>query len=140
MIDVLQQNLAKITLLKASILRAAACFRTLPPAVLTQLCTDLESWRLNLPDFMRLEALVISSDISPDRRRLIFYMHLFYMSAIMLKARAVLARQGVVASYFMIPERRAAVSEGIYAARNSARLLGLIYDENAVVKNCWVTM
>jgi hypothetical protein len=67
-------------------------------------------------------------------------MHLFYMSALILKTRALLAAQKDIASCDWDPEATAAIFEGIRAARDSARLLGLIHEEKAVVKNCWLTM
>nr|CEG03439.1 unnamed protein product [Fusarium acuminatum CS5907] len=45
---------------------------------------DLEAWRTSLPIYMRLEALVQSPEISPDQRRVTFYMHLFYMGGFIL--------------------------------------------------------
>nr|CEG03838.1 unnamed protein product [Fusarium acuminatum CS5907] len=65
-IDMLQQKMAQITVLKANILRAVACFRVLSSAVLRQMRDDLEAWRSSLPAHMRLEALVQSPEISPD--------------------------------------------------------------------------
>lgn len=139
----IQQNMAKITVMKANILRAVSCFRNLSPAILQQMSDDLERWRSHLPDYIQLENLVSSPTISQDQRRVTFYMYLFYMSAIMLKARAVLAREANVAANLTTPasvEERRAISDGISAARNSRRLLGLIYDEGGVIKNCWLTM
>ena len=139
----IQQNMAKITVLKANVLRTIACFRTLSPAILQQMCDDLERWRLQLPGYMELGKLVSSPTISQDQRRVTFYMYLFYMSAIMLKARAVLARETSLTINRATPataEERRAILDGISASRNSARLLGLIYDEGGVVKNCWLTM
>jgi hypothetical protein len=139
-IDVLQQNMAKITILKANILRTTACFRTLSSTTLKGMREDLEQWRSSLPDYMRLEALVESPKMSPNQRRVTFYMHLFYLSAIMLKSRALLASQEAELLLPTTPEGHTAMLEGIQAARCSARILRLIYDEKAVVKNCWLTM
>lgn len=140
-IDMLQQSMARITVIKANILRTVACFRVLSPATLRRMQEDLDSWRSNLPPYMRLEALVKPAEVTPDQRRVIFYMHLFYMSALILKARALLSNQRVAASLSTYhPEVNAAIVDGLHAARNSARLLRTIYIENAVVKNCWLTM
>jgi hypothetical protein len=139
-IDMLQQKMAQITVLKANILRTVACFRVLSSTVLRQIRDDLEAWRSSLPIYMRLEALVQSSEILPDQRRVTFYMHLFYMSALILKTRALLVTQGEISPCSRDSEAASAILEGIHAARSSARLLGLIYDEKAVVKNCWLTM
>ncbi|EGU82785.1 hypothetical protein FOXB_06706 [Fusarium oxysporum f. sp. conglutinans Fo5176] len=129
-----------ITVLKANILRTVACFRVLSSAVLRQMRDDLEAWRSSLPVYMRLEALVQSPEISPDQRRVTFYMHLFYMSALILKTRALLATQWEISSCSRDSEAASVILEGIHAARSSARLLGLIYDEKTVVKNCWLTI
>ncbi|KAL5590030.1 hypothetical protein FOVSG1_011897 [Fusarium oxysporum f. sp. vasinfectum] len=139
-LGVLQQRMAQITVLKANIVRTVASFRVLSPTILRQMHDDLELWRSSLPAYMRLETLVYTPEISPDQRRVTFYMHLFYMSALILKTRAVLATQRDIAACTWDPEAKAAICEGIHAARNSARLLGLILEEKAVVKNCWLTM
>ncbi|KAH7147414.1 hypothetical protein DER46DRAFT_665866 [Fusarium sp. MPI-SDFR-AT-0072] len=139
-LGVLQQKMAQITVLKANIVRTVASFRVLSPTILRQMHEDLELWRSSLPAYMRLETLVHTPEISPDQRRVTFYMHLFYMSALILKTRAVLATQRDIAACTWDPEAKAAIFEGIQAARNSGSLLGLIHEEKAVVKTCWLTM
>ncbi|KAF4421797.1 nitrate assimilation regulatory nirA [Fusarium acutatum] len=139
-IGILQHKMAQITILKANVLRTVACFRVLSPAILRQMHDDLKLWQCSLPPYMRLEMLVHTPQISPDQRRVAFYMHLFYMSALILKTRALLAAQKDIAACTWGPEATAAIFEGVRAARNSARLLGLIHKEKAVVKNCWLIM
>jgi hypothetical protein len=139
-LGMLQQKMAQITVLKANILRTVASFRVLSPAILRQMHEDLELWRCSLPVYMRLETLVHTPEISPDQRRVTFYIHLFYMSALILKTRALLATEKDISSCNWGPEAITAIFEGIHAVRNSARLLQLIYEEKAVVKNCWLTM
>ncbi|KAG5755015.1 hypothetical protein H9Q70_002340 [Fusarium xylarioides] len=139
-LGVLQQKMAQITVLKANVVRTVASFRVLSPTILRQMHDDLELWRSSLPAYMHLESLVHTPEISPDQRRVTFYMHLFYMSALILKTRAVLATQRDIAACTWDPEAKAAIFDGIHAARSSARLLGLILEEKAVVKNCWLTM
>ncbi|KAF5624634.1 nitrate assimilation regulatory nirA [Fusarium tjaetaba] len=140
-LGVLQQKMAQITVLKANVVRTVASFRVLSPMILRQMHDDLELWRSSLPAYMHLESLVHTPAISPDQRRVTFYMHLFYMSALILKTRAVLATQrGDIATCTWDPEAKAAIFDGIHGARSSARLLGLILEEKAVVKNCWLTM
>ncbi|KAF5612757.1 nitrate assimilation regulatory nirA [Fusarium sp. NRRL 25303] len=139
-LSVIQQKMAQITVLKANIVRTVASFRILSPTILRQMHQDLESWQSSLPGYMRLEALVHAPEVSPDQRRVTFYMHLFYMSAFMLKTRAVLATQKDTAACSRDLEAKAAIFEGIQATRNSVSLLGLILEEKAVVKNCWLTM
>ncbi|KIL87210.1 hypothetical protein FAVG1_09766 [Fusarium avenaceum] len=138
--DMLQQKMAQITVIKANILQTVASFRILSPAIVKQMQKDLELWRSGLPIYMRLDTFFQSPEIDPDQRRVTFYMHLFYMSAIMLKARALLATQGELVSSSTNLQSTFAIVEGVQAARASARLLGLILDEQAVVKNCWLTI
>lgn len=137
--DMLQQKMAQITVIKANVLQTVASFRILSPALLKQMQKDLELWRSGLPSYMRLDTLVQSPEMEPDQRRVTFYMHLFYMSALILKARALLATQGELVSS-RNSQSTVAIVEGVQAARDSARLLGLILDEKAVVKNCWLTI
>ncbi|KAF4988234.1 hypothetical protein FGRMN_9886 [Fusarium graminum] len=137
--NTIQQKMAQITVLKANILQTVASFRTLSPVILMQMHSDLELWRTSLPFCLRLETLMESSSISPFQRRVAFYMHLFHMSALILKARALLASPEKAAPD-EDSQSRFTIIEGIRAARSSARLLGLIFDEKAVVKNCWLTI
>ncbi|KAF5248239.1 hypothetical protein FANTH_6032 [Fusarium anthophilum] len=139
-LGVLQQKMAQITVLKANIVRTVASFRVLSSTILRQMHDDLDQWRSSLPAYMHLETLIHTPAISPDQRRVTFYMHLFYMSALILKIRAVLATQKDIAACTWGLEAKAAILQGIQAARNSARLLGLILEEKAVVKKCWLTM
>ncbi|KAM0201926.1 hypothetical protein ACHAQI_011127 [Fusarium lateritium] len=138
--DMLQQKMAQITVIKANVLQTVASFRVLTPAILKQMQKDLELWQSGLPAYMRLETLIQSPEIDPDQRRVTFYIHLFYMSALILKARALLATRGEPVSCLKDPQSTFAIVQGVQAARDSARLLGLILDENAVVKNCWLTI
>ncbi|KAM0436282.1 hypothetical protein ACHAQK_007856 [Fusarium lateritium] len=138
--DMLQQKMAQITVIKANVLQTVASFRVLTPAILKQMQKDLELWQSGLPAYMRLETLIQSPEIDPDQRRVTFYIHLFYMSALILKARALLATRGEPVSLLRDPQSTFAIVQGVQAARDSARLLGLILDENAVVKNCWLTI
>ncbi|KAF5678703.1 NirA-like nitrate assimilation regulatory protein [Fusarium heterosporum] len=137
--NTIQQKMAQITVLKANILRTVASFRTLSPVILGQMHSDLERWRTSLPYCLRLETLMESSSISPEQRRVAFYMHLFYMSALILKARALLASPEQAAPN-EDSQSRFTILEGVRAARSSVRLLGLFLDEKAVVKNCWLTI
>ncbi|KAF5551380.1 nitrate assimilation regulatory nirA [Fusarium mexicanum] len=139
-LGVLQQKMAQITVLKANIVRTVASFRVLSSTILRQMHDDLDQWRSSLPAYMHLETLIYTPEISPDQRRVTFYMHLFYMSALILKTRAVLATQKDITACTWGLEAKAAILQGIQAARSSARLLGLIFEEKAVVKNCWLTM
>ncbi|KAF4500027.1 nitrate assimilation regulatory nirA [Fusarium agapanthi] len=139
-LGVLQQKMSQITVLKANIVRTVASFKVLSSTILRQMHDDLDQWRSSLPAYMHLETLVHTPEISPDQRRVTFYMHLFYMSALILKTRAVLATQKDIAACTWDLEAKAAILQGIQAARSSARLLGLILEEKAVVKNCWLTM
>jgi hypothetical protein len=137
--DTLQQNMARITVLKANILRTVACFNTLTPMTLTRMSNDLERWYSNLPGYMRLQSLVKHPEITPEQRRVTLYIHLFYFSAILLKARAVLANKDLP-TYLEKPEVHAAIVDGVGAARTSGRILTLIYKEKGIIKNCWLTM
>jgi hypothetical protein len=132
--------MARITILKADILRTAVNFRTLSASILNAMKADLQQWYTGLPAYMHLDALIENPELPTDQRRVTFYMHLFYLSAIMLKARAVLPQQDLKENYYNDPELRAAVLDGMQAARSSGRLLGLIFDENAVIENCWLLM
>lgn len=139
-IDELQRNMASITILKANILRTATSFRDLSAPVLSQMKRDLELWHTNLPIYMHLTALVHDPSVSGDQRRVTFYMHLFYLSAIMLKARAVLTKGVDGENVRGDTVKQTAILDGVHAARSSARLLSLILGEGAVVKNCWLIM
>ncbi|KAM0350990.1 hypothetical protein ACHAPU_002768 [Fusarium lateritium] len=138
--ETIQHKMAQITVLKANVLQTVASFRVLSPVTLRQMHSDLELWLSSLPFCLRLETLMKSSVVTPEQRRVAFYMHLFYMSGLLLKTRALLAIHGQTISSLEDSQSTFTITEGIRAARSSARLLGLIFDEQAVVKNCWLTI
>jgi hypothetical protein len=105
---------------------------------------DLRSFHEDMPSGMTLNHLTLSSGIPSDLRRIVFYMHLFYMSALMLLYRLILRHtDGVdyLTSAHVCPhEAQKAAGEGLLAAKTAARILHLLLTEGSVVRICWLSM
>ncbi|KAI9709462.1 MAG: hypothetical protein M1820_003222 [Bogoriella megaspora] len=136
--DAIQDMMARVTLTKAKMLRMLISQRTSKPQTLRELDDDLTQWHSNLPDFMRLQNLTDQSQVTEDHRRILFYMHLFYLSAILLKARGVLANEVISSAPYDSFEGRRAIENGLNAAGSLARLLNLLLDQRSIFKKCWL--
>lgn len=81
---------------------------------------------------MRPSALVEANESSADKRRTLFVVHLFYLSAIMLIARLAHGGRHSTVPRYDIEEVRVAAGDGVIAARTASRILQLQLDEGIV--------
>lgn len=88
--DLIQIETAKISLLKARILRIDLVFPNVAAKTVRTISTQLEDWLRQLPSPMRLEALRNGDEMSDDHRRSVYYVHLLYQGARMLLYRRIL--------------------------------------------------
>ncbi|KAL8825677.1 MAG: hypothetical protein Q9191_004266 [Dirinaria sp. TL-2023a] len=142
----IQERMTFVTILKAGMLRALS-FRALSLPLLRSFRAQLLSWHADLPPFMRLENVNADNVFTEDQRRVLFFMHIFYLSAILLKARIVRSTQ-LETVHSPSPEMRKAVSnseeackaikDGLDASRSIARLMGILMSRDGVFKKCWL--
>ncbi|KAK7996031.1 hypothetical protein PG991_015498 [Apiospora marii] len=143
--EIVQNEMAKIALLKAKVMRMHLAFKELTPRSIQSIMEDLQTWYSRLPWQMRLENLM-HSEHSASIRRSGFHVHLLYLGGMMLCYRRVAAQitQPMQQSRRIpFPEGDMALlfghcEEAVVAAATSARILALLLDDNGVFKRCWL--
>ncbi|KAK8038340.1 hypothetical protein PG994_015107 [Apiospora phragmitis] len=142
---VVQNEMAKIALLKARVMRMHLAFKELTPRSIQSIMDDLQRWYSRLPWQMRLENLM-DSEHSASIRRSGFHVHLLYLGGMMLCYRRVAAQisQPMQQSRGIpFPEEEMTLllehcEQAVVAAATSARILRLLLDDNGVFKRCWL--
>jgi len=135
-------------MLKASILRMHLSFKELSVLAIDTILKDLQTWYDQLPPAMHLSNLQ-HEDIPVEARRSIYHAHLLHLGAVMLLHRR--AATQLIRSYGLNPDRSVlwqplektlihSTEEGLLAAKNSARTLGLLLDEDGIFRRCWLIM
>jgi len=140
--------MTKISMLKAGILRMHLAFKELSVLAIDSITKDLQGWYDQLPASMHLGNLQ-REDLPVGARRSIYHAHLLYLGAMMLLHRRIASQLirsyggGPDRSLLWQPHEKSLISntnEGVLAAKNSARTLGLLLDENGIFKRCWLVM
>ncbi|KAK7954150.1 hypothetical protein PG988_014844 [Apiospora saccharicola] len=143
--EIVQNEMAKIALLKAKVMRMHLAFKELTPRSIQSIMGDLQTWYTRLPWQMRLENLM-HSEHSASIRRSGFHVHLLYLGGMMLCYRRIAAQitQPMQQSrQIPFPEGEMTLlfdhcEEAVVAAATSARILRLLLDDNGVFKRCWL--
>ena len=146
--DQIQTETAKISLLKAKILRIELAFPTVASRTVQEISRDLETWLGDLPGPMRLEALRNGTEMSDDHRRSVYYVHLLYQGARMLLYRRItsqhiqqeLATRPYEEPVFNSPTMLQALEDGRRVADMTSHTLRILQDENGIFKRCWLVI
>lgn len=132
----------KIAILKGKILGTAAHPYLLQETI-DGIRSDLRSWYTALPPQWNLSQNL--SNINDRGLRITTsYLHLLHLGAMMLLHRRVvhsyiqLQKREPGRAFEMIAGAAEAVTEGITAARLSARLLSIVHDEGGITRHCWI--
>ncbi|KAB5531158.1 hypothetical protein GE09DRAFT_1145996 [Coniochaeta sp. 2T2.1] len=147
-IDTVQVEMTKISMLKANILRMHLAFKDLTELAVQAIMTDLQEWYHKLPKEMALATLG-QSDLPDSVRRSIYYVHLLYLGAIMLLYRRVASQynrsvaegndaDGQQKFFEQLMLNHA--EQGVLAAKTSSRILGLLLNQVGCFKRCWVVI
>jgi hypothetical protein len=145
--------MTKISLLKARVLRAHLALKVLDKTSLDSALQALQVWHDQLPPQLLLTTLA-RTDLAAQDRRTLFYVHFFYLGAIILVYRRIISqaaqapRVNEQEGRERVPPRRDNLGKdllgyadrGIFAAKYTARLLGLLLAESGIVKRCWLVM
>ena len=140
--------MTKISVLKAGILRMHLAFKELSVLTIESIMKDLQAWYDQLPPSMNLVNFQ-REDFPVEARRSIYHAHLLHLGAIILLHRRIASQ--LIRSYGLepersilwLPQRKALISntaQGVLAAKNSARTMGLLLEENGIFKRCWLIM
>lgn len=139
--DIIQTEMARVTIIKSRFMQTADNLRKPSPLLLRSVREDLARWYSQLPEWMTLSHLAErSSEVSGDHRRVIYFVHLFHLSAIILKSRIVHGAQETNHVAYDSMEMRIAIRDGIESSRSSARILKLLQEADTVFKKCWLCM
>ena len=137
-----------ISVIHANMLHSLRSIKVFPYSPLKAWREELHRWHVDLPKIMQLHRLLDTKEINDNQRRIIFYMHLFYLSAILFKGRVVVgyietSRSNATDNYGKSLmhdtfEAKQAVLDGLQAARTIAKLLQILHSRDSVFKKCWL--
>lgn len=143
--ELVQSEMTKISLLKAGILRTRLV-KELTSSGIDGIVKELQEWHGRLPAEMQLATLG-DFDIPPLVRWSIYHVHLLYLGAIMLVYRRVAAQSFqayTLGNGAALDKHNTAliglVELGVNAARDSARILGLLHADKGIFKRCWLVI
>ncbi|KAK4171206.1 hypothetical protein QBC36DRAFT_199828 [Triangularia setosa] len=144
--EIVQTEMTKISLLKAGILKNRLAYKEITTGGMDGIIKELEEWHGRLPPEMQLPTLG-NFDISPHVRWSIYHVHLLYLGAFMLVYRRLAAQsirsykageEGLLDTCNLTVVKL--VKQGVEAARDSARILGLLYTDRGIFKRCWLVI
>jgi hypothetical protein len=143
--DMIRRECVKVSIIKALMLHRVPKTAPVPEDIVADFRKQLLTFHSELMDWMSLGQLFSDeSDMTQAQfRPIIFYIHLFYLSAMMLLSRRlVIAYVALDATgKVLLPtEARLAIEEGFVAAQTNARLMELMLSEGKIVQVCWLCM
>jgi hypothetical protein len=141
----IRHECVKVTIIKACTLHRIPKTAPVPESIIVHFRAELSAFYAQLPDWMSLGNLLSDGEnpLLVQFRPVIFYVHLFHLSAMMLLSRRlVIAYVALDATgKVQLPEEaRAAIQEGFQAARTNARLMDTMMAEGKIVQVCWLCM
>lgn len=134
--DVIQNNIVAVTIIKSRIIRTMSGRGSIDDIVVDNYRNELKDFYQALPPELAI-GYVFNIDRSAPSRANIFYLHLFYLSAMQLLYRRVLLDTN---QSKQCDSAKAAIKEGLMASRMAARVLSLMQLEGAIVQICWLCM
>ncbi|KAM5358925.1 hypothetical protein ACJZ2D_014875 [Fusarium nematophilum] len=141
-----QTEMTKISLLNADILRMRLTSGEITTKAMDFIDKDLQDWHDLLPSQMHLPNLC-RQELPVEARRSILATHLLYLGTRMLLYRRIASQ--FVRSAAAAQENNIVLTgyedkflnhadQGLTAARQSARILGLLQAEQGIFKRCWL--
>jgi hypothetical protein len=143
--DMIRRECVKVSIIKAEMLHRIPKTAPVPREIVLSFHTRLQTFHDQLPSWMSLAQLIANepSERMTQLRPVIFYVHLFYLSAMMLLSRRlVIAYVSLDANgeVFLPTEARRAIHDGFEAAKSNAQVMALMVSEGKVVQVCWLCM
>jgi hypothetical protein len=138
---IVQTEMVKITVMKAKIIRKIHDNSIVDDAVIAEFRGELRGIHNDIPDWMSMKVLTDEKRSFP-LRRVVMYVHLFYLSAMQLLHRRVMKDPTIhqTSAHNGRESARQAVIEGVIAAKMAAKILGLMTSEGTIDKLCWLCM
>jgi hypothetical protein len=143
--DMIRRECIKVSIIKAEMLHRIPKTAPVPKDIVLFFHSRLQTFHDQLPTWMSLAQLIANepSDRMTQLRPVIFYVHLFYLSATMLLSRRlVIAYVALDATgeVFFPTEARRAIHDGFEAAQINAQVMELMVSEGKVAQVCWLCM
>lgn len=134
--DIVQQELVKVTIIKARIIRAIPDSGIVSDHIIDEFQQELNALNEALPDWMTMSSLLNAQRTTPLRKA-VFYFHLFFLSALQLLHRRTMANPTHCSTPTHL-NTRTGVREGLIAAKMAARMLALMQEESYIGQFCWM--
>jgi hypothetical protein len=143
--DMIRQECVKVSIIKAEMLHRIPKNVPAVQDVVTEFRTRLSTFHSRLPDWMSLSHMPAAgpNELMTQFRPVIFYVHLFYLSAMMLLSRRLVIAYislDTVGKVSLPPEARQAIEDGFVAAQTNASVMEMMLSEGKVVQVCWLCM
>jgi CRISPR/Cas system-associated exonuclease Cas4 (RecB family) len=143
--DMIRQECVKVSIIKAEMLHRIPKNGPVVEDVVVDFRTRLSTFHSQLPDWMSLShtSAAEHNELMTQFRPVIFYVHLFYLSAMMLLSRRLVIAYislDAVAKVSLPPEARQAIEDGFVAAQTNASVMNIMLSEGKVVQVCWLCM
>ncbi|KAF1947555.1 hypothetical protein EJ02DRAFT_92320 [Clathrospora elynae] len=142
--DMIRQECVKVTIIKAALLQHLPAQAPVPETTVFEFRAQLSRFHAQLPHWMSIGSLLGGNGgvhVMPELRPLIFYVHLFYLSAMMLLSRRLIIAYvslDAIGKVHLPQEACLAIQEGYEAAQRNARVINLMLHEGNVVQFCWL--
>jgi hypothetical protein len=141
----IRRECVKVSIIKAEMLHKVPKTAPVPEYIVFEFQERLQEFHDKLPEWMGFHQLITNeqSDLMNQFRPVIFYVHLFYLSATMLLSRRLsiayvaLDATGRVS---LPPNALRAVRDGFVAAQQNAIIMEAMLSEGKVVQVCWLCM
>jgi hypothetical protein len=143
--DMIRRECVKVSIIKAEMLHRIPKTAPVPRNIVLSFHTRLQKFHDQLPTWMGLSQLLANepSDRMTQLRPVIFYVHLFYLSAMMLLSRRLVIAYVALDATGEVSfptEARRAIQDGFEAAQSNAQVMALMVSEGKVVQVCWLCM
>ncbi|CAK7210530.1 hypothetical protein SCUCBS95973_000814 [Sporothrix curviconia] len=148
--ELVQMEMAKVTILKVEILRIHLTFRKITVLSFESVTRDLQSWYDKLPLSIHLRSLDQNNTLPPDVIRPAYHLHLLYLGAILLIYRRMVSQYGHAGSLKQ-PDQPflgdgpeaiplSLLKQGIDAARTSASICSLLLQDDPRARRSWAVI
>jgi hypothetical protein len=143
--DMIRRECVKVTIIKAETLHRIPKVGPVPEHIVSYFHTRLQVFHNQLPGWMSLAPSIPNEDnnLMTQFRPAIFYVHLFYLSAMMLLARRLVVAHVALDATGKVALPSAAhraIKDGFVAAQTNAQVLQSMLGECKVVQVCWLCM
>jgi hypothetical protein len=143
--DMIRRECVKVSIIKAETLHRIPKFAPVPEDIVFHFNTRLQEFHNQLPSWMSLGQLIANpdNDLMTKFRPVIFYVHLFYLSAMMLLARRLMVAHIALnaSGKVSLPSvTLRAIQDGFLAAQNNAQVLESMLSDGQIVQVCWLCM